>query len=513
MRKMISIAVTMALIFGSFAGAYAAPTMPTDISGTKYETAVGVLIENGVISGYPDGKYYPENTITRAEACKLVVSALGGTVTVGELSGFPDMAGASWAEAYVAYAVKAGIVVGYTDGKFMPAAVVSQNELIMMLVRALGYTNSSLGGSWPANYIEKAAALGITAGTGFGDAKYANRGIAALLTYNAFFRTDKLAVVISKTEPSTGSFNMLTVLIKDGTETVLNVSKNVQSFKQLSSGDFIGYSTDAAGTVNRIIKKDSIYAYNKSFTESTAYNGIAVASDATVFTFGMKTDFTASKATFTQTGSDYGINSLVLMRNAATPAYYLLENGKITAMIVPTDVGFAGRAYGMILETSKASNIDSKAVDALQFLIGTANIQILTDGNSAIPLKADFLSGEAYELSLKNGVATNIATATGITPLKKNSAFVELTSNYMKITDKASDYIIVEDGSGLMAIEITANTVIYVVNYDNTTPESYKAGTTSSIKAGAYVRAFDVTDDKSASANILVIGKYANART
>ncbi len=179
MRKVLSFVLVLSLVLGSFGMAFAAPL--SDIAGEKSEDAVNVLTQLGVVSGYPDGTYRPDNIVTRAEMAVIVVSALGLADYATGTSSFSDMGG-HWSNSFVAYAASMGIIAGYPDGTFRPDRTVSYDEAATMLVAALGYTPDSLTGTWPANYVVKAQALGILKGIKAGAAG-ANRGDIAIMTF------------------------------------------------------------------------------------------------------------------------------------------------------------------------------------------------------------------------------------------------------------------------------------------------------------------------------------------
>lgn len=182
MRKVLSFVLVLSLVLGSFSMAFA--VAPADVVGEPSEEAVTVLSDLGVVSGYEDGTYKPENIVTRAEMAVLVIRALGLTdyVTTAAKSSFSDMSGYGWAEGYIAYAQSLGFVSGYPDGTFKPGRTVSYDEAASMLVRALGHTPESLVGTWPANFVVKAKALKILDGIQAGAAG-ANRGDVAIMLY------------------------------------------------------------------------------------------------------------------------------------------------------------------------------------------------------------------------------------------------------------------------------------------------------------------------------------------
>ncbi|MBK5262138.1 MAG: S-layer homology domain-containing protein [Peptostreptococcaceae bacterium] len=165
MKRIISMVVVILMLSSGLAFA---AVVPSDVSGNVYEEAIKVLSEKDIITGDVDGKFYPDSTLTRAQACIMVVKAINppvaevtGTEAQPINSGFADMSGYGWAEGYIGYASKMGIVNGYPDGTFKPGALVSSEEITTMVMRASGYTDVGLGGQYPSNYMEKATTLGL----------------------------------------------------------------------------------------------------------------------------------------------------------------------------------------------------------------------------------------------------------------------------------------------------------------------------------------------------------------
>jgi len=134
-----------------------APKEPLyDINGHLYESAIRYLDENGIIEGYPDGSYKPDQTINRAEFTKIIVGAkLGSNPTSYASNCFPDVKSSDWFASYVCYAKQAGIIAGYPDGYFRPANTINLVEAAKILVNTLEVekpdTESAL---WYREYIE-----------------------------------------------------------------------------------------------------------------------------------------------------------------------------------------------------------------------------------------------------------------------------------------------------------------------------------------------------------------------
>ena len=101
------------------------------------------LAAAGVVSGYSDGRFYPENPVTRAQFAKMVVLALDKHTAQVDKAGDPtfndvDYTGSEYPFDYVEEAVALGIIKGYSDGTFHPGANMTRVQLAVMLVRAGG---------------------------------------------------------------------------------------------------------------------------------------------------------------------------------------------------------------------------------------------------------------------------------------------------------------------------------------------------------------------------------------
>ncbi len=182
-KYLLFLLVLTAAVFGLAAVASAA--VFSDIQGKPSASAIMRLAAQGVIDGYPDGTFRPDNTITRAEFCKFAVIAAGlkdvasGYENVP--SPFADVPTGAWYTGWVNIAAAQGYVKGYPDGTFKPDAQITQQEVITVLMRLLGY-NDNLPGDWPFDYLAKAAKLGVTEDITVRAAMPATRGEVAILT-------------------------------------------------------------------------------------------------------------------------------------------------------------------------------------------------------------------------------------------------------------------------------------------------------------------------------------------
>jgi len=90
----------------------------------------------GVINGYPDGTFRPENPVTRAEFAKMALLTLGFSPENPENPAFPDVPKTEWYYQYVEGAVKHGLVKGYPDGNFKPEESITIAEVLTVIVRS-----------------------------------------------------------------------------------------------------------------------------------------------------------------------------------------------------------------------------------------------------------------------------------------------------------------------------------------------------------------------------------------
>ncbi len=92
----------------------------SDIAGNPFEKQITKLIDAGVINGFPDGTFKPDQEVTRAQFAKLVAVAFALPTTGVTTSTFSDVAADHWAIGFIEAAVAKGWIKGYPDGTFGP---------------------------------------------------------------------------------------------------------------------------------------------------------------------------------------------------------------------------------------------------------------------------------------------------------------------------------------------------------------------------------------------------------
>lgn len=108
----------------------------SDVQGTQwFSEHIGYLANKEQINGYNDGTFKPYQEITRAEAAVLIgrAKSLDGAL---RKTTFSDVSEKSFAAGYIQSAVDAGIISGYKDGTFKPDDKVTRGEMAILLAKA-----------------------------------------------------------------------------------------------------------------------------------------------------------------------------------------------------------------------------------------------------------------------------------------------------------------------------------------------------------------------------------------
>lgn len=134
-------------------------------SAVKNEDIINLLSELEIMQGDGNGNYRLDDAVSRAEFTKVAVAASSYKNTVAKglkISPFSDVPYTHWSAPYVKAAINGSLIEGYLDGTFHPNDTVLFEEAITIILRALGYSNSDFGASWPYGQIGKAEDLKLT---------------------------------------------------------------------------------------------------------------------------------------------------------------------------------------------------------------------------------------------------------------------------------------------------------------------------------------------------------------
>ncbi|EKD47610.1 MAG: S-layer protein [uncultured bacterium] len=147
----------------------------TDVSeGYRYYAAITFLEDHGIIEGYSNGTFKPDQKVTRAEALKIILLGSGIEIAESGIYEFPfsDLEDDAWYLKYINEAYSSGIVNGYDDNTFKPGQNINLAEVLKILLLAnkvdvadvvvedSPYNDVGIG-VWYAPYAEYAKSLNL----------------------------------------------------------------------------------------------------------------------------------------------------------------------------------------------------------------------------------------------------------------------------------------------------------------------------------------------------------------
>lgn len=108
--------------------------LPTDIDGHWAKEYITELIEQGIISNYPDNTFRPDQNISRAEFVTIVVKVF--SLESDELNVFNDTIN-HWAKNYISAAIENKIILGYGDNLFGPDDFITREQMAVIIAKAM----------------------------------------------------------------------------------------------------------------------------------------------------------------------------------------------------------------------------------------------------------------------------------------------------------------------------------------------------------------------------------------
>ena len=174
-----------------------------DVQGSEwYALPVNYLARRQVLGGKEDGKFHPEDPVTRAEFLKLLALVSGKKINSQRLQGkFSDVDNNAWYAEYVYWSVKEKIANGVGDNRFAPNSPISRQEIAVLLWRynknamgrvlpknrTMNFRDASSCAGWAAKEVAKVSGAGLL--SGYEDRTFrpwgkATRAEAAQIIYN-----------------------------------------------------------------------------------------------------------------------------------------------------------------------------------------------------------------------------------------------------------------------------------------------------------------------------------------
>lgn len=167
MKKLTVTVLAILLVAIFILSSVAAPAFASfgDVSSVHVNyDAINYVQEEGIVEGYPDGTYKPDQNINRAEFTKIIVGALldynptqdpsGYDIYVPVGLSFTDLISGEWYIPYLRKAVENGIISGYPDGTFKPADNINFAEAAKILVKGFDFEYYENREIWYRPYVQ-----------------------------------------------------------------------------------------------------------------------------------------------------------------------------------------------------------------------------------------------------------------------------------------------------------------------------------------------------------------------
>ena len=260
----------------------------TDNSKINYKEAVDVMSAAKVIDGYAEGDFRPANTLTRGAAAKIICNLILGPTTaealVADAAPYKDVPTSNVFAGYIAYCAKEGIISGYADGTFRPAATLSGYAFMKMLLGALGYdatTEGYTGNNWSIQVAKRALNVGLSDDLkgDFNGIKAVTREEACLYAFNTL-----KATMVEYENNNSVTVNGITFTNKSTAKDMKNDTKTDGNIKDDGLMQFAEkYFSDLKGTpatddlghpsTKWMWKKDKIGTYGDKADETYTLTG------------------------------------------------------------------------------------------------------------------------------------------------------------------------------------------------------------------------------------------------
>lgn len=484
LKRILAVALAAAMILGLASVTFAASPFP-DTAGIDEEGVIAQLKALGLVKGDDLGYFNPNDTITRAEFCAMIVRALGLEAAAGYLATptiFPDVTPAqAWAYGYINVAVTRGIIKGYPDGTFRPQGPVTQAEALTMIMRALGYKDS-LPGDWPLDYIMAGASVGLVE-AGFVPNASATRAFVAKM-----IGTMLGCKLVSEDKDNPGEFTVTNNVfgkeklgVEDGPKGMVSAVNTTN--KTLTIGG-TAYGYDAAVVVYGVDSVSALKGYQVTTVKNSKEKIIFVSTSVEYIT-GKVAAVDVANETITIGQTKYDVASgLVATKNGV----------ELTGSVANKLVALAGTtANAWVNDDGEVYKIEARYLDVTNKVIEKKTVAV---GMSGTVYKLKFESDtNEYQLA-KEVVISRNGLAAGWANLEKGDS-CDFALEDGKIVWLDAWKQVVEDALITARYQIgSTKQIVATVNGVSTTYVCTDAGFTAVSKVNAYYDLYIGRDGK-----------------
>lgn len=399
-KRILPILLSLALAVSLLPGAFAAPAPVEDMAQ--------VLSALDIMTGNEHGDMMLTRKVTRAEFTKLVVAAspygknVGASTTV---SPYPDVPYSHWAAPYVEAAVSTGLVNGYLDGTFHPDEDITLAMGVTMAVRLLGYQDSDFSGAWPAGQMTLYRNLDLDEGITIGQNSPMTRQDAMYLFYNLLTAKTKQGQVylmtLGHSLTAAGEIDRV-ALINAAMDGPVVMTGDWQSKVGFDVSSATVYRGGSRSSLTALQPNDVIY-WSKSMRTLWAYsNKVTGLYQAVSPTASNPSTVTVAGKTYAIETADaaYALSNLGQYKTGDTVTLLLGRNGGVAAVAASSAVN--GTLYGVVSAVMDAGYTDENGNSYTAKTVAFT----ATDGNTysyPVAANASFKAGNLVQVTLAAG--------------------------------------------------------------------------------------------------------------
>ena len=374
-KKILSLLLAAAVLLGSAPAALA-------VSSASDSVIEEVIRATGIMVGDESGDMNLNNTVTRAEYAKMLVSASTYKDKVSGASNaspFKDVPYTHWAAGYIKTAVEQGWLTGYLDGSYKPDNTVTLEEAATGVLKLLGYTSEDFSGSYPYGQLALYESLGLDVNITASQGTAMTRRNMMYLFYNLLNAETKDGQVYAQTLGYTLNENDEIDYLSMVSDTMEGPYVVEGSLSDIVSGeDKTVYRNGYASTADAIRKYDVVYyndstiwAYANAVTGTYQSASPSAASPTSVTVAGVSYEIETSDAALslsTLGGLNVGdIVTLLLGRDGKVVAAMPADEYAVSVAGVVTATG-TGTYYNAVGNTYTARTITITAMDGESYI-------------------------------------------------------------------------------------------------------------------------------------------------
>lgn len=505
MKRKLAWAMCLCMMVSLLCGtAAAAPAAPE-------EEILPVLAVMGILNGDEQGNMDLDRAVTRAEFVKMAVSASAckeqGQAVAG-ISPYPDVRAGAWHSGYIAAARDAGWITGYLDGTFRPDNTVTLEEAVSIMLKVMGYSGSDFAAGFPAAHMSLYRSLGLDSGMTAAQGSRMTRRDCAVLVYNCLNAKAKsgavYAVQLGYKLDNSGriDYAALTTALTEGpvllessveaavgfTPVAVNRDRHTASAAQLQTGDVLYYNKDIR----------TVWAYSGKVSGVVQAISPSTAAPTSVTVSGMTCVLGSASVIyhFSELGTIHVGDSVTLLLGAGEQAVFVQTGiaasdtlcGIVTAVGTQTQSGALGTISQQKTVTVAADDgsVRTYPYEKDSLKVGDV-VRVTVDAAGVTIVKAG--SGDSLSGTVKNG-------SLGGYRLDENS----------RILDYLSGRAVAVTAARLEGVRIGAGDVLYAETGDGHVDRLIlKNVTGDTLDYGVAVTAFESPDIMHVSSTYVVM--------